>query len=335
MSDSDNKRANPQAIEDALRAIGRRPRPSSEGTLRAYARAHEAWQQLTRQRARRRRTLRIAIALAASLLIALTGGVLWPQLLPSESVAIVAFAQGRSNYEAGSSKQLTLSESDSVDAGGIVETSDGARLALQLATGHSLRLDRGTRIAILGGTEFRLERGRVYVDSGLSEDAPPLRIDTPSASVTDIGTQFQLSWIEDALRVHVREGSVSLRTPNANTTTNVLAGEAVLLTQARGLEKEKVASFGGEWSWVAEAAPGMDPEERRLDRILAWVCRELGYTLRFADARTAQSVERVVLDGSLEGLTPQQTLDVLQNITKYRYRQEAGELTLESLDDYL
>jgi ferric-dicitrate binding protein FerR (iron transport regulator) len=290
---------------------------------------------MAHQRAHRRQWRRIVASLAASILIALTASVLWSSLQPTESVATVALTQGNANYLAASGEKSMLRESDRIHAGSVVETSDSARLALQLFTGHSLRLDRGTRLAILDTAEFRLERGRVYVDSGPMQAVHPLRIDTPGASITDVGTQFQLSWMQDALRVQVREGSVIVRTPNTNTTTNVVAGEIVFLTERRSIERKPGASFGGEWTWVAETSPGVDPQERRLDQVLSWLCRELGYTLRYADARTEESVGRVVLDGSLDGLTPAQTLEVLRNITTFRYRQEAGELTLESLDDHL
>jgi hypothetical protein len=40
----------------------------------------------------------------------------------------------------------------------------------------------------------------------------------------------------------------------------------------------------------------------------------------------------VRLDGSLEGLSPQEALEVLQRVTNFSYRLNAGVLTLETLD---
>ena len=330
MSDSDQMKHQRPVLEDALRVIGPRPQPSKEGTSRAYARAHQAWRAMTHERMQRRQRRTLAARLAASILFAVLGFASWYTLRAPESVATVALAQGSANYVGAQGAQSSVRERDTVHAGAIIETTDRARLALGLFSGHSLRLDHATRVAIVGATEFRLERGRVYVDSGAAENPPPLRIDAPFATVTDIGTQFQVTASPDALRVQVREGSVSLRAANESATTSVMAGEIVSLTSAHAMERSSGAAFGSEWAWVAAVAPGLDEQERRLDRVLAWVCRELGYELRYADARTEASVRQVVLDGSFAGLTPEQTLEVLQNITAFRYRRESGELMLES-----
>jgi hypothetical protein len=54
--------------------------------------------------------------------------------------------------------------------------------------------------------------------------------------------------------------------------------------------------------------------------------------LRYADARTRDMAVEVRLDGSLEGLSPQEALEVLQRVTNFSYRLNAGVLTLETLD---
>lgn len=182
----------------------------------------------------------------------------------------------------------------------------------------------------MGPAEFRLERGRIYVDSGMRAIKRPLRIETPIATVRDVGTQFQVTWLEEALRVHVREGLVTLHAADAHDSEHVAPGEILSFSEAHGFERTDGAAYGPSWAWVADVAPNLDPQERRLEQVLMWVCRELGYRLRYADTRTKQAVDQVMLDGSLEGLSPEQTLEVLRNITTFRYQQNDGELILES-----
>lgn len=330
-ADRDRNRS-PETIENALRAVGRRPQPSEHGTRSAYSCAHARWQEVVRQRARRR-LWRGAGLLAASFAFAAIGFGLWSSARLPESVAVVAATYGHANLYPLRDAAALLHEDDVVRAGSIIETSSDARLALTLSTGHSLRLDYGTRLTLLDARRFSLEYGRVYVDSGPTQSAQPIRIVTPIASLTDVGTQFQVAWKNEALRVQVREGSVMLRTlSEGGMLADVSAGDVVAMQRSQELVHSSGTSFGPEWAWVAAAAPGLDASVRGLEQVLNWVCRELGYTLRYADARTERAVERVVLDGSMEGLTPEQTLEVLQNITTFRYRREAGQLTLESID---
>lgn len=330
-ADRDQNRS-PETIENALRAIGRRPQPSEHGTRVAYSRAHARWQEVVQQRARRRLWRGIGL-LAASFAFAAIGVLLWSSVRLPESVAVVAATYGDSNQYPLRDPAAALHEDDVVRVGTIIETASDARLALTLSTGHSLRLDYGTRLTFLEPGRFSLEYGRVYVDSGPTRSAQPVRIVTPIASLTDVGTQFQATWKNEALRVQVREGSVMLRTlSDDGMVADVSAGDVVAMERSQEIVRSSGSSFGPEWAWVAAASPGLDASVRGLDQVLNWVCRELGYTLRYADARTQRAAEKVVLDGSMEGLTPEQTLEVLQNITSFRYRREAGELTLESID---
>lgn len=329
MSEPGNIERRTRLVEESLRRVGPRPMPSEEATARAYARAQEAWQQLARQQVRRRYWWLGIGSLAASLLIAAILIAFWPPARALEPAGIVARASGPASYLAPGSSSAPIQERDVVAIGATIETAPHARVALELATGHSLRLDTGTRIEIVSRNEYRLEQGRIYVDSQGADDRETLRIATPIASVTEIGTQFQVQWPTPhrALEVRVRDGSVMLAAnPSSGPPNSVSAGEAAVLAQGQALARRADASFGAAWAWVAAISPGLDPQAQRLEQVLAWVCRELGYRLRYADAQTQDFVARVELDGSLQGLTPAQTLEVLEQITSFHYRSAAGEL---------
>lgn len=334
MSDRDGNAERTQLIESALHSIGPRPTPSEAGTKRAYARAHEQWRELVRHRSRRLRRRRgVAALLAASVLIASLAA-LFPLLRTPAPAAVVARALGTTHRVEQQGSSSLLHEQDALPIGAIIETAADARIALRLSTGHSLRLDRATRLAIVGRSDFRLERGRAYVDSDSAQQDAFVRIRTPLASVSEIGTQFQVEWFADTLRVRVREGSVELAAGAASSAADiVVAGEAAMLAQGRELERTADSPFGAEWAWVAEVSPGLDPDERGLEQVLNWVCRELGCRLRYANDDTHALAQRIELAGSLDGLTPEQTLDVLEKITAFRYRRANGELTLEFMEE--
>lgn len=319
-------------IENALRAAGRRPPPSEEATQRAYQTAREEWQRVVRRQTRGRRWLGMTGLLAASVLAVALIIAFWPAAPGPRIVAEVVRTQGVSNYRGRGHTTEVVRVRDAVPPGAVIETAPQGRLALRLTAGHSLRLDHATRIVAVSPREFRLEYGRIYVDSGDAAAGESVRIDTTLAAISDIGTQFQVSSSSAALRVQVRDGAVTLSGAEANSAVAVATGEFAELTADRRLTRGATDTFGTEWAWVAAAAPELDARERRLDRILAWVCRELGFRLRYADARTREMAVEVRLDGSLEGLSPQESLEVLQRVTNFSYRQNAGVLTLETLD---
>jgi ferric-dicitrate binding protein FerR (iron transport regulator) len=319
-------------IENALRAAGRRPPPSEEATHRAYLTAREEWQQVVRRQSRRRRWLGMTGLLAASVLAGALMIGFWPATPAPQTVAVVLRTQGVSNYRATGAAAVATRVQAAIPLGAVIETGPQARLALRLAAGHSLRLDHATRVVAVAPRVFRLEFGRIYVDSGDEAAGPSLRIDTPLAAISDIGTQFQVYATSQALRVQVRDGAVVLSGAGTNPAVAVATGEFVEMSADRRLTRGATDTFGTDWAWVATAAPELDAQERRLDRVLAWVCRELGFRLRYADARTRDMAVEVRLDGSLEGLSPQEALEVLQRVTNFSYRLNAGVLTLETLD---
>jgi ferric-dicitrate binding protein FerR (iron transport regulator) len=337
MSDPTTGEERDLLLEAALRASGRRPQPSAAGTARAYAQAQQEWQRVVSSSLRRQRARRAGWAaglLAASIAgAAIIFGVHRTVQAP-ERLAIVLRIQGNASVTAPGSTMTALLDAASVAAGSTLETAPDGRVALQLTGGESLRLDRGTRLAVIDATSMRLERGRIYVDSGSHAGRRSIRIRTPLALLTDVGTQFQTEWREGVLRLRVREGTVSVGesglAPKAGT---IVAGQVMSLHQDRTRSLERADGFGPAWAWIADIAPGPGGDEHRLEPILQWICRELGCRLHYADARTRELVSAVMLDGSLEGLSPEQAFEVVQRITKFRYRMEAGELNVGRADE--
>jgi ferric-dicitrate binding protein FerR (iron transport regulator) len=337
MSEPGSMDRSARLIEQSLRSVGRRPMPNEDAMTRAHDRTHKAWQELLAEQARRRYWRRSGIGLlAASVLAVAVLVAFWPRARTFEPAGIVVRTSGPASYRVPGSSALLVHEKDVIAIGAVIETDANARLALQLVTGHSLRLDQATRIEVVGRGEYRLEKGRVYVDSHGAKGRGAVRIETPVASVTEVGTQFQVQWStpQMQLRVRVREGSVMLAEESSpGLPHSVIAGEAAVLAPGQELARMADSSFGPDWAWVAAISPGLDPQEHRLAQILAWVCREMGCRLRYADARTQHLVAQVELGGSLQGLTPEQTLEVLKRITNFRYRSAAGELIVDAVDE--
>ena len=161
--------------------------------------------------------------------------------------------------------------------------SDG-RVALALA---------GERVASTGSRHENHSRGAqrievlagaVYVDAGLTRaSSQSLQIDTPAGAVRHLGTQYEIRLLQPGTRIRVREGRVEL-SDRSGSTEQLAAGEQ-LIVSANGIhERAMVAADAPDWSWVTAVAPPFDIEGRSLNEFLAWVSRETGVEVAFADA---------------------------------------------------
>jgi hypothetical protein len=141
----------------------------------------------------------------------------------------------------------------------------------------------------------------------------------------ELGTQFELRLVGPELRLRVREGAVRLEGPAA--ADEARAGDE-LHTRAGALARGTTSVSGPEWGWVLDVAPPFALEGGTLDEFARWACRESGWTLRFADAATAARARRVVLHGSLAGLTPSQAIEAVLPASGFGHRREGEALVL-------
>jgi hypothetical protein len=304
------------AIE--ARQARREPNPSARGED-GTARAPRRW---------------TYFAAAAALLVALGLGAGW-WTVRSGAPAVIARVEtirGTAWIETGG-REEPLAEGGTVPAGAVVRTAAdaGASLSLRLAGGAELRLDAGTRLhlppfadpataadsgstrATNGAADGRLAvllaRGAVYADTG--EDAASgspsssLRVRTPIASADDVGTRFAVRLLDGprpAMRVRVRSGAVAVERGGERWLAP--AGEELVVTAEGDPRRRPAAAFGAGWEWVAGAA-GFDVDGRTVAQLLAWVTRETGWRLRWADPGAETAARSIVLHGDFGDLPPE------------------------------
>jgi FecR protein len=190
-----------------------------------------------------------------------------------------------------------------------VETTEG-RALLTFASGHSVRVDRDSRIVLETATRLALERGRIYVDSG--KDMPGgegLQIGTASGVVHEVGTRFEVAATGGIVSVRVRDGAV--RIDSAHISIDVTAAEGVRLGAAGMTERKPILLSGPEWSWLETIAPPFTIEGAPLGAFLKWVSGEQGWDWRYRDAAATRHAASVILHGTVEGLTPAEALEAV------------------------
>jgi ferric-dicitrate binding protein FerR (iron transport regulator) len=222
-----------------------------------------------------------------------------------------------------------LNVNEVIEAGARIETTAGARVALQLNDGRSVRVDHDTRLHLMDPLTLDLRKGALYVDTGPSESAADsVEIRTALGSVYDIGTQFEVRFSDEALRVRVREGLIHL--DRSGEAIEAPAGVELSVDAAGELSRRSVEVYGPIWDWILEIAPPFALEGSTLPTFLAWVSRETGREIRFADEVHAQSASGVVVHGSVEGMRPDSALDAVLPTCDLMHRLDGEVWVLES-----
>jgi ferric-dicitrate binding protein FerR (iron transport regulator) len=305
LADTDDERT----LERILRGAGPRDAPPPPAMQDVRAAVEAEWRAIVagRQARTRRWVWPVAAGVAAA---ALGVAVLLNRpAAPLEIVATVDRFNGIAEHRGSASDAwrpvavgTTLRQQDEVRT-----TGDG-RLALTLASGLSLRVDRESRLAFADLRHAALETGAVYVDSGPTAAKRPaaLEIETRYGSVSHLGTQYEARLEDESLVVSVREGRVSVE--HGADRVEGTAGERLVINQGRSVERSWLASSAPSWSWTGEIAPAYRLEGQSLHQFLEWAARETGREVRYADGAARTHASTLELHGSVEGLTPDQAL---------------------------
>lgn len=340
--------ANGDAIGQLLKLAGPRRMPDAAQIGRARAAAHAEWTAQVQQRARRRvMWMVMGAAMAASVI----GGLGWPwiarQRVPAGvrlEIANVRTVTGPVFLVAADGRRSPLAAGARIGAGERVETSNDGRAAFAMNGGVSMRLDQATAIVFDARGEVTLASGAAYVDSGddasaTSEtnetraagergaaDSKALEITTAFGKVSHVGTQFEVRLQDSSMRVLVREGTVAVERGGTRWTSQ--SGEALMLSRSGPPVRAVIPTSGPEWKWVADLAEPFRLEGARATAFLHWVSREQGWRWQLEDPRMLDRIERIVLHGSIDTLTPEEALAAVLPTCGLTFRLEGERLVI-------
>lgn len=314
-----------------VRLAGKRQAVPPERAERVRRAARLRWQHEVRRR-HRIRIVWTAAALAAAACLVVAIGV---RLLPTGSgepsgaasmIRVEALA-GRATVVEEITRSRAVAPGDGIAVGSELSTAEASRVALRLASGHSVRLDAATTIRLIDARSLVLERGALYVDSGFETAAAgSLDVRTPFGVLQEIGTQFEVRIRGDAIRVRLREGAVVLR--HDEQIYEVRAGGELEMNRDGAVVRRSIAVHGPGWDWIAGIAPMPDLEGRSARAFLEWVARERGWTLSFADESVARAADEIVLGGTVERLSLDQALEAVLPTCRMTHRVDRGVLTV-------
>lgn len=338
---SDPKREN-DSTDDVGRLIriAGQPQMPAERLRRAKVAAHATWERQARRRRRAVFAGRIAIlAAAASVALLLAVAVMrGPGSAPpgpagSMKVELVA---GKAQIGSAAGRSVSnLRELEPVDvltSGSVVLTSGDDRAALRLPSGHSLRLDHGSRIRMLDPTSLALDRGAVYLDSGAGgARGRKIAVETWLGRLEEIGTQYEIRLASASVRIRVREGAVVLH--HANENHEVSVGTEMEILPDGSTSTREIATSGEEWTWISDVTPSMELGGRTARAFLDWAARERGLRLVFSGEETERAASEVQVAGDIHGMTIEQALDAVLPSCRMAYRVQSGLLIVSPEPD--
>ena len=310
--DARRERDDLDAIGELVRLAGRRPAPDPAQVSRARAEAHREWARVTARRRWRRSLWSVAGAAVAAGVLFAAGGWLrqWSAVVPGAEIASVHTVAGSIRItSSGESPRTATQAGERIRVGDRIETMAAGRAALAMPGGLSLRLDRATAAVLERDDRLALVAGAIYVDAAPGVSHSVLHINTPFGVVRHTGTQFEVRLDRSTLTVRVREGAVAVEASGARWTSQ--AGEAVVVTRSAAPRRSVISRSGPEWNWVSALAQPFRLEGETVPAFLSWVSREQGWSWEYADPSLRARVDRIVLHGSIEGLTPEEALAVL------------------------
>jgi len=316
-------------IESLLRRAGPRSEPPVDAYHQVHAAAITAFRAKTTRRRGRQRVLWAGAAAAAVFAIALMFQWTPPMAVPSELARVERMTGGVE--EATGEAWRALGEARTpLKTGMKLRTLAGGRVALALAGGGSLRLDAETEVMLDAPGRVYVRHGTIYVDSGARPGATRLQIVTPAGTARDIGTQFELQVAGSALRLRVREGSVSIDRGGQSLTGG--AGEQIAIDALGGISRDVIEPAAAAWQWAESIAPAPDMDGRPAAELIAWAARETGRELRYVSPNAEQRASSVILHGNIRNLTPLAALEAMLATTDLEYALRGDTMEIRTRD---
>ena len=311
-----------EALAGLIRSAGRRSEPPDSARGIVLASALDAWRDKTGTVRRRRNASWLAAGSAVAAVVATLWlhGVPWrtPIEVPSVSVATLERAIGSVEIRLpGEHDWQPLTDLATLQGGSRIRTAAAGRVALRLANGVSLRLDENTEVAFARPPLVELATGRVYADNDGRVHGARVEIVTSIATVTDVGTQFEVNLSHDQYRLRVREGRVQLRLGTER--IDGAAGDQLTIGDDGAVARTSIAPTDAEWRWIESLATAPDINDRPVIELLDWVARETGRTIRFQDPEIERRAAATILHGSIRHLAPLDALSVMLATTDLDY----------------
>jgi ferric-dicitrate binding protein FerR (iron transport regulator) len=211
-----------------------------------------------------------------------TGGFALPttqqtQPAPAAPVAHLALATGTIEVQQpGQTTWQVMPTGAAIAPNSKIRTPSKVRCEVIMADQSTIRLNYNSEVTIGSGRDFKLASGQMY--SSVAKAADPFTVSVAQASVTALGTEFDIAITADAQNATLTVVEGSTRVKGQGGERVVSYGNQMRITAGAFGEAEAVASLPVATRWVNEllVMKGRDSDElrRRIDMLLASIGNE-------------------------------------------------------------
>jgi len=272
-----------ESVERLLRIASEQPAVPSDAEARVRAAVHQAWQQEVATRRFRRRVWTMSSLAAAAAIAVVVILMPHPTVMPPPAAPAAKLERSFGTVHVRAANGGTE----------IVTAADG-RASFRLDSGTEFRIDRNSRVVLVSGTAFTVDRGAVYIAT--AERGVEVR--TRFGVARDIGTRFEVRLDGDTELVRVREGIVAFED-----LARVSAGEQLQIRSGT-VSKSAIAPHAEEWSWTESVAPLFTIEGQSVASFVAWVASESGLRVQYESNELRLRAQRTTLHGTIGELAP-------------------------------
>jgi len=207
-------------------------------------------------------------------------------------------------------KKWSLLKTDSIlKAGEYIHTNSSNRILVELNNGNTFRLDENSLIKLTSEDKIELIRGQIYVESNEKNINNQLLIDTKLGSIKHVGTQYNVELKPDLINISVRKGKVIVY--KKDLTKEIEKGYTLSINNKGDYNQSLINSYDSKWLWTQNITKQYNIQDKTIFQYLKWVIWN-------SDKSKDQS-SNIKLSGSIKGLTPLESLEVILSTTDFSY----------------
>lgn len=197
------------------------------------------------------------LAAAAGLVLALGASTLWFRVGGRELGRVVKVTGSATYFGTRGSATDSVRPDISLRAGDMLETrSCDSWIEIELRDGTHLTIAGQSRLRVLASTNgvarLELPRGNLWSTPATNAAPAPLWVQTPTAGLKTLGTQFDLEATPDRAFVRVNRGSARILRTVDRAEVNVGAGQQTLLTLVPGDAHRAVSQPSPVMAWACD-----------------------------------------------------------------------------------
>lgn len=317
-----NKDSQNNNIEKLLKIAGHRTQPDEDMKNDVYKNVHKAWADQNKTPLYKNRFF---LAAASMLLFSsyfifesTQSNKLSPTVLEISSSITIS---GQAEISLNNMDWKKLDVKEKIKPGSYLKTQSNNRLLVKLTNNNVFRLDENSLIHMVDLENFELQQGQIYIESDESSIANPLLVKTPFASINHIGTHYNIKVTDNSVNVSVRNGKVLLQNSlNSKVQKTISKGFEGTLSKNGKYQQKPVTAYSSTWQWTQNIIKPFILQDQSIAQYLSWISKETGYPITWDSPKDKGDADKIKLSGSIAGLKPMESLDVILPTTSFVYQ---------------